>query len=302
MEKIRIDRTLQIWFSDKFSVHILLPVLFIFAYFGNYLSLFLISWGIALLHEASHIIIGLRLGIDFSSIGLQPFGVCARLKTPIIKSPGKEIVMALAGPCCNFLVSLIAYMLYIKIPIPMLWYAITASLAMGLLNLLPCLPLDGGRILRALFTLGSDSISAWQSTARISRFIAIFLLTVAIYLLLTSIFQFSLILIGVFLIGDLCNEQKNISIQALRELLFYKEKLERNQLNRTSILIAYKDVPARKLLHKLSYHKYYIIEVIDERQNVIAHISESQILDALLTKSIRITLGEIASSYTARNF
>ncbi len=293
MIKLSHPRRWELAFGNLFQIHLFLPFLILAAYFGNYLPLFLISWGLALLHEGAHLFIGTRLGIGFSGISLQPFGVCAKLKDPIIKSPAKEILTALSGPLCNLVLALLFRMLLIPFPHNLLRYAYLSSLAMGVLNLLPCLPLDGGRILRALLTLGSDALSAWRLSARISQIFVILLLITAIVLLLTASFQFSLLLIGVFLLGNLTNEQKSISHQALRELLYYKEKPERETFTRTGTLTAYQELPARMLLRKLSYHNYYTVHVLDKNQTICKTLTESQILDALLNRSIRITLGEI---------
>ncbi len=288
-----LSRHLELSLGKHLRIHLFLPFLILAAYFGNYLPLFAISWGLALLHEGAHLWAGIRLGINFSGIALLPFGVCARLKEPIIKNPGKEILIALAGPSCNLGLALIFRFLLVPFPKDLLRYAYLSSLGLGLLNLLPCLPLDGGRILRALLTYASDAITAWRVVTRISQILTICLLSTAILLLLTSTFQFSLLLIGVFLLGNLANEQKGISRQALRELLYYKEKPEEDSFTPTGVLSASKSLPARRLLRKLSYHKYYLIQVLDENQSVCKTLTESQILDALLNRSIRITLGEI---------
>ncbi len=277
----------------KSSFHLLLPLLFFTAYLGNYLLPFLLCWGIAFLHESAHIFVGTRLSIPVSGIGIHPFGISARLKDPVIKSPVKEILMALAGPLFNLLLALLCEILYKKWQTEWLSYTKDASLILGIFNLLPCLPLDGGRILRAILTLGSDAITAWQTTLRISRIITIALFIMAVVLLLTAPFQFSLLLISVFLLGNLCNEEKSISHQTLRELLYYKEKPEREGFSPTAVLTAYENLPARKLLRKLSYHKYYQVQVLDENQNIVTTLTESQILDALLNRGIRIKLGEI---------
>lgn len=284
---------MELSIGPSLRIHLLLPLLFLSAYLWNYLPLFLISWGLALLHEGAHLWTGTRLGIVFSGITLLPFGVCARLKDPIVKSPAKEVLTALSGPIVNLLLGLLFWYLLTAFPSEHLRYAMVSSVSLGLLNLLPCLPLDGGRILRASLTRCTDAITAWQVTARISRILAVLILGASVYLLLTSAFQFSLLFIGVFLLGNLASEQKGISHQALRELLYYKEKPAQDSFTRTDFLSAYSDVPARRLLRKLSYHKYYCIQVLDENQTIQKTLTESEILDALLNQSIRITLGEI---------
>ncbi len=291
--KIPFIRTWEFSLGKHLRIHLLLPLLFLAAYFGNYLPLFAISWGLALLHESAHLWMGFHLGISFSGIALLPFGVCARLKDPIIQSPGKEILVSLAGPLFSLILGFFFRALLLPFPSDLLRYAMLSSFSLGFLNLLPCLPLDGGRVLRALLTLGSDAISAWQTVARISKVFVIALLGISIYLLLTSSFQFSLVLIGIFLLGNLVCEDRSITHQALRELLYYKEKPAQDVFTCTSLLSAYQDFPARKLLRKLSYHKYYTVQVLDKTQTPIKTLTESQIIDALLTKGIRITLGEI---------
>lgn len=277
----------------RFEVHLLLLPLIVCAYFGGYLNLFAISWGSALLHELCHILSGKRLGIGVSGIAFLPFGVCAPLRNPVIKEPAKEIFMALAGPMCNLILALLFQLLESAYPSELLQYGVTVNLAMCALNLLPCLPLDGGRVLRALLTLGSDTLTAHRVSMSVSRVLSCLLLGTGILLLLTARFNFSLLLIGVFLLGNLCTEQKNVTRQTLEELLYYKKKLEPETLNRTVILTAYADLPARRLLRKLSYHRYCVIKVVDHNQKVIQTLTEGQVLHALLHDSIRITLGEI---------
>lgn len=286
-------RSMEFSVGKHLRIHLLLPLLIFAAYQGNYLPLFGISWGLALLHEGAHLWAGTRLGIPFSGVSLLPFGVCATLKDPIVKSPAKEILTALAGPFTNLFLGLAFWVLLTPFPSDLLQYATLSSASLGLLNLLPCLPLDGGRILRATLTHYTDAITAWKITTRISRILVIFILIISIYLLLTSAFRFSLLFIGVFLLGNLAAEQKGISHQALRELLYYKEKPARDSFTRTDVLSAYSTFPARRLLPKLSYHKYLCVQVLDTNQKIQKTLTESEILDALLNRSIRITLGEI---------
>ena len=293
MKKQSFFRTGEIAIGPYIRLHILLLPLCAASIWGNYWKLFAISWAAALCHETAHIIAGKCLGIAVNGITLLPFGVCARLKDPLIKSPVREMLMAAAGPLCNLFLAAALYLLYRRFPLDWLPYAITVNLAIMGINLLPCLPLDGGRMLRAVLTLGSDVITAGQTALRISRFISVLLVCLSIFLLLTARFHFSLILIGVFLLGNFCSEQRNFSKQTIREILYFKEKLEKSSLSRTTVLTAYAKLPARVFLRQLSYHRYYVIQVVDDNQRIIKTITESQLLDALLHQSIRITLGEI---------
>lgn len=274
-------------------IHPLLLLLLGAAWLGDYLPLYLISWASALLHECAHLWAGHCLGISFAGIQLLPFGVCAKLAQPVIRDPRREILLALAGPVCSALLAGALWVLTRRWPLPLLEYGIAANVAMALLNLLPCLPLDGGRALRACLTLSTDALTAWRVSLKISRWTAIALLAAATGLLLCSPFRFSLILIGVFLLGSLCVQQQSISQEALRELLYHKGKLTEEALNRAVVLAAPESLPARRLLRKLSYHCYYIIQVVDAAERPVKTLTEGQILTALLTRGIRITLRDV---------
>ena len=128
--KIHIDRKLQLWFGNKVCINLLFVVLFIAAFYGKYLSFFLISWGIAVTHEMAHIAVGKSLGIEFSGISIQPFGICARLKYSVIKSPAKEMVTAISGPLCNFLISLLCLVFRSYIQTEYINYVLIASTSM----------------------------------------------------------------------------------------------------------------------------------------------------------------------------
>ena len=152
-------------------IHILFLPILLAAYLGNYLVLFSICWISALLHEFAHIFVLRRFGIPVSHIVIQPFGVCAKISTAVIKNPVHEILMALAGPFINLIISVLCFIILQYLPISLIEYCMAANLSIFCLNLLPCLPLDGGRVMRALLTLGSDAVTALKISVIVSRII-----------------------------------------------------------------------------------------------------------------------------------
>ncbi len=286
---------LTIHITDFISVNILFFPILAASILGRYFSLFSIAFTIAILHELSHIFAAVRLGVGISDIELLPFGVCAHLKSNIIKNPWHEIAIAISGPLMNLFLAALFVVLSRLLPLHKeLWdYAIYCSIAMAIVNLLPCLPLDGGRIVRAALTLVFGAMPAYNFILKLSRIVIILLLVIASYALMTSGFNFSLILIGTFLLGNLYGEHKNITRQALTELLYYKNKLNREDLTRSTVITAHSSTPARRLLRRLSYNRYHIIHIVDDNMNICKTLTESSIIKALVEKGIRITLGEL---------
>lgn len=109
-----------------------------------------------LLHELCHSIVARLNGIPIKKITLFIFGGVAQMsKEP--DSPGVEFKMAIAGPSASFLLALIFGLTFWSfqtlslsriVIVPFIFLA-EINLALGLFNLAPGFPLDGGRVLRA---------------------------------------------------------------------------------------------------------------------------------------------------------
>jgi Zn-dependent protease/CBS domain-containing protein len=112
----------------------------------------LVLFGCVLLHELSHSLMARSKGIDVASITLFIFGgVSGLTKEP--ERPGQEFIIAIVGPLTSFVLAglfgLGGLVLSGGIGTAFLYLA-AINAGLGVFNLLPGFPLDGGRVLRAL--------------------------------------------------------------------------------------------------------------------------------------------------------
>ncbi len=121
--------------------------------FKGELFLFLMSCLVAIQHECAHAFAAAKLGYKLNRIVLMPFGavIDGDLRGLSLKD---EIFIALCGPLCNLCTAAFFAALWWFTPDT---YAFTdtacyTSLSIALVNLLPAIPLDGGRILRCTLT------------------------------------------------------------------------------------------------------------------------------------------------------
>ncbi len=290
-----MTKAMTISLLPHLKINILFFPLLATSILGKYFSAFALAFLCAILHELSHVFAAWRMGVGVLYIEILPFGICARLKSDIIKNPVCEILIALSGPFTNIIISAASLVFKYKLSSTsvLLDYFTICNLSMAIINLLPCLPLDGGRMLRAYLTLKTGAVFAYNFTVKLSRIIVLILVGGSVYLLLSNNFNFSLILIGAFLLGNLCLEQRNATKNTLRELLFYEDKLKTGEMTLSNVITAHKSTPARRILKKLSYNNYHIICVVDDDLSVTKALTEGQVINALTKQSIRITLGEI---------
>ena len=106
-----------------------------------------------LLHEASHAVVAQRLGYGVTSITLHFLGGMTEIDGASRK-PRHEFWIAVVGPLTSIAVGLVALGASWVMPPGLVHAAIQglagANIIIGILNLVPGLPLDGGRVLKAL--------------------------------------------------------------------------------------------------------------------------------------------------------
>jgi len=154
--------------------------------FAIALGFTVVLFGSVVAHELGHALTARRFGVHTADIVLMPIGGVARIVN-LPKRPGHEIAIALAGPIVSIALAVTAFLLLIPSML-ISGYAVTAlntllyiNIVLGLFNLVPALPMDGGRVLRGLLALKRDYLSATRIAARIGRAIAIAGLVYAIY-------------------------------------------------------------------------------------------------------------------------
>lgn len=127
------------------------------------LAFAVLLYGSVLLHEASHAIVAKRLGYPVSSITLHFLGGMTSIEGEA-KRPREEFLIAVVGPLTSIAVGAVALLLLPVTPDGLTRLAMEglagANLLVGVLNLVPGLPLDGGRVLKA---------GVWGATGSIVR-------------------------------------------------------------------------------------------------------------------------------------
>jgi Zn-dependent protease len=195
---------------------------------GFVLSLFIC----VVLHELGHALAARRYGIQTKDITLYPIGGVARLeKMP--EHPRQELVVALAGPAVNFIITLLlAPFIFTShwLPdqnqkelvigyqnfLPMLGML---NVWLALFNLIPAFPMDGGRVLRALLSMRMSREKATQIAAGIGKLLAFGFVLIGFY---SNPF---LIFIGLFIILGANAEEQMVKTQALIVDLTAKDAL-----------------------------------------------------------------------------
>jgi Zn-dependent protease len=124
------------------------------------------------LHELSHALVARRQGVRVSGIRLHVFGGVSELESEPA-TPHAEFLIAVVGPLTSFALAALCYSLgrtWAGVPwlTALTGYLTAVNLIVGLFNLVPGFPLDGGRLLRAMLWWWSGRLgwaTRWASRA-----------------------------------------------------------------------------------------------------------------------------------------
>ena len=124
-------------------------------------------------------IAGLLLKLKPKSLSLMPFGISITFETYVYKKlmEKKKIVLAIAGPLTNFLIAILMGVLHIDQNLKEI--IIYSNILIGIFNMLPLYPLDGGRILKGIIKIKTSEEKADRIINKISNVIIIILTVVS---------------------------------------------------------------------------------------------------------------------------
>ncbi len=229
-----------------------------------------------MLHELAHSLVAIRHGIDIPEITLFIFGGVSRLSEEP-QDPKTEFKVAVVGPLTSFALAagFGALQLALKVLEPSLivvviGYLAWINLALGIFNLIPGFPLDGGRILRAFLWWKTNSLT--RATKVASDFGKGFALAIMILGGL-QIFAGALInglwfiFIGMFLRG--------MSSQGYEELIIRKslEGVHVNEVMVREVVSVPPDLTISQLIHDYFLHYAYRGFPVVENGRVLGIVS-----------------------------
>jgi Zn-dependent protease len=160
-------------------------------------AMLLSMFSCVVLHELGHSFVGMRFGLRVRRILLMPIGGMAQFDS-IPRQPRQEILMTIAGPAVNFVIAGLLWLVVDYYPDSGDLLSPSSSLGdlgrfllgwnlyMGLFNLIPAFPMDGGRILRALLATRLPYLRATFVAATVSKVVSSTAIAIFLYLALTQ--------------------------------------------------------------------------------------------------------------------
>jgi Zn-dependent protease/CBS domain-containing protein len=268
------------------------------------------------LHELGHSFQALRYKVKVRNITLLPIGGVAQMES-IPEKPSQELAISLSGPAVNFTIAgllaplalwilgtqIAAYLgqpayllsdagrkalnrvlyglLYGTDWKALVFYLLSMNVSLGLFNLIPAFPMDGGRVLRALLALRLDHLRATRIAVRVGRGLAVLL---GVAGLIFS--QFPLILIAVFIYAGGGHERQMVEVKRALQGLQVSQAVTRELRAVT---------PATPLAHvmDLLFHGHQSNFPVVEGRQLVGVLVREDILTTLRERGPNVPVGQV---------
>lgn len=282
MDNIKIKKLIK-----KIPIHPLFFILFLWFLINNNLLSFLSFSLVLLSHELGHYVVAKNLGYKLDSFYIAPYGVSLNYKEKSFDSKD-EIMIALAGPMVNIFEVIIIVMFWWVFPesYGLTFHIVTQALMLGLFNLLPCYPLDGGRILCGV--LSRDM--ARKKAVKIAMILNYFFSFLIVLMFVVSCFYNanpSLLASAIFLVLgnlDIRNESQ------YKPIVFMKKT--RKNFSKPFFVYVDSNCSIAELLRHIEINKFtiFVVKFDDER---VKMLDENLIAKLSLSHSINEKISEI---------
>jgi Zn-dependent protease/CBS domain-containing protein len=250
-----------------------------------------------LVHELTHSYIAKREGIEVKEITLFIFGGVSQLaKEP--DDSKKELKVAIGGPLSSLVLAFIFWILSrVTSPVPhlilytgLLGYLAFINLSLAIFNLIPGFPLDGGRVLRALYWRKTGSLKrATRIASETGKWIGVGIILFGLFLILMGnlVGGFWFVIIGIFLRSTAEGGFQQVVMKEALEGVKVRELMSQGAVSVPASLRVNQLVEDFYLTHR------YITYPVTEGESIIGIVTLKQVKEVPRDKWMEKTVREV---------
>jgi len=257
----------------------------------------LVAFGLVLCHELAHVAAARTLGCPAYEVELLPFGGVVRMGTEVFLEPGREIRVALAGPAANLALFGLGLGLYAH----GLWegqlhsFFLQTNLLLLGFNLLPALPLDGGRMARAWLATRRGYLRASLWLTRSGQVGGLLMVAGGVAGFVCGRNGLDIMITGLFLAYAATRERAQVPYLYVRYLAAKNREVLAGKVLRASTLAVLENVPLRRLAAHLRPGTFCLVWVLSPDLELRGIVSEGRVVEALFHRGGHTKVGELLS-------
>ena len=275
----------KVWFHPLFIVCIIISIAL--RKMGQFFILFIIIT----IHELFHILVSKKFHLTCTKWSIIPVGQMASIKNLEFQSPLKQSIILIAGPIINLSMWGIGSSFFISIENSYIHLFIMANFIIGIFNLLPIYPLDGGRILYGWISHYRGNLCGMKKILKMSRYGIFALQVFGMIQIIFYPFNCSLLLVSFYLMY-INKKQKLCSTYELYKLILNKKQYMRKKelFELASCTVIDLNTSFLKILQCFSSSRYTIFLVYHPWTQQVQMIFEMDLIDYILKNGVEGTV------------
>lgn len=278
MDRVRVKVTIGFW------VFLMVAVVLRQGYFAAMYSIAVVA------HEAAHYVVASRLFYRCKEIRLGLFGAVLYGDFHDV-TPTDRLKIALAGPLCNCALCLVCLALWWALPQA---YFFTesfclANATMAFVNLLPCYPLDGGRVLTALTERRLGGKRALALTKKITVGLSLALFGLFVVSLLTGDNLFAVGLFAVGLMSGIFHGGSELYVRTA--FTVNRRRLLKTGMEKKTLVFG-PDNTLADVVKRMQGNYLYCLEVVSGDMRVLRSFSVAELESLVLREQLSAPLGK----------
>lgn len=255
----------------------------------------LILLGSLAAHELAHLAVARLLDVGVEEVLLTPLGGVARLDPVLEAEPQTEFAVALAGPFQSFFLAGLAYALSGG----QIWdrhllqFCFETNASLAFFNLLPALPLDGGRALRGLLAhrYGHAAVTRWMFWS--GRVAGLALTLFAAAMLAARQLYPAAVVGGPYLFWLAGQAEEGALYRSMRSLLRKRRQVPQQRVVPARALVAVADARLREVLPQMAARQFHLVVVVDHRLRTLGALTEAELAGAFERLGPEVPLAEL---------
>lgn len=258
------------------------------------LNEFVLAFASMFMHEMGHILTACIMRRKVYSIRILPVGFNAVIEEDPC-SRLKQLAVHFGGPFINMLLftaSQLLYSCWLHQSKNLHFFALI-NIYLFAFNLMPVLPLDGGKILIGLLAGRVGLLHADKYTRRTSRILLVLTFLAGVVQLYVSKHNFSIMLISIYIFFKLKSDRMEAALMNVKNIIYRRSRLLKNGVYQARELVVLKSISLSEIIKNMDYDRFHLVYVLDDDLRLKKVFTEQQIIDAIFKYNSDLSFQEL---------
>ncbi len=287
-------------FSIRISMlfPLVLPVVVILGYAEEFSAVFTC----VCFHELAHMTACWLMKKKVIAVRLLPVGLNAVLDEYGCRSAERIIIYA-SGPALSLFFALVGLLLksVLDIGSENVDFFIFSNIYIAFFNMMPILPLDGGKILKEIFEIYLGLFTAAKYLRRVSFSFSVLLFFLGLVQLVCFASGLSLMIAGAFIYFTLKIGKMEAALMNIRNIVNRRSRFLKKGVYAARDLVVIKSMRLGEVVKNMDFDRFHLVHVLDENLKLIKTYTEQDVIEGMLKYSSEASFEEFIEKCIVEN-